>query len=62
MAQDTMKTVIDEDLKRRFKKACVDHDATMSEVVSALVSGWLQGQFVLQDTKQDVGQDTGQDK
>jgi len=50
MAQDTMKVVIEEGLKRRFKVACTERDLTMSDVVSALVEGWLEGRFpVLQD-------------
>lgn len=44
-----MKIVIPEALKRRFKKACVDADSNMSEVVVALVEGWLDGRFPLPD-------------
>jgi hypothetical protein len=61
MPQDTMKVVIDEALKRRFKVACTEQDQTMSDVVCALVQGWLDGQFVLQNTGQQdkpIGQDT----
>jgi hypothetical protein len=46
-----MKVVIPNDLKRRFKMACVDQDTTMSEVVCALVQGWLDGHFSLEDTE-----------
>jgi antitoxin component of RelBE/YafQ-DinJ toxin-antitoxin module len=52
MAQDTMKVVIDEDLKRRFKAACATQDITMSDVVSALVQGWLNGQIPLPEQDQ----------
>jgi hypothetical protein len=52
MAQDTMKVVIDEDLKRRFKAACATQDITMSDVVSALVQGWLNGQIPLPEQKE----------
>lgn len=44
-----MKVVIPEELKRRFKKACIDYDSNMSEVVCALVEGWLAGNFILED-------------
>lgn len=57
MAQDTMKVVIDEALKRRFKVACTEQDQTMSDVVSALVQGWLDKKFVLQDTQPQAGGD-----
>ncbi|NJL55662.1 hypothetical protein HC928_11010 [bacterium] len=42
-----MKIVIPEALKRRFKKACIDHDSNMSEVVCGLVEAWLEGKISL---------------
>jgi hypothetical protein len=45
---ETMKIVIPEALKRRFKKACIDHDSNMSEVVCLLVESWLSGAINLQ--------------
>jgi ParG len=44
---DTIKVVIPEDLKRSFKKACIDADTTMSDVVCELVRGWLAGRYKL---------------
>jgi len=45
---DTMKIVIPEALKRRFKKACIDHDSNMSEIVCSLVQAWLDGRVDLE--------------
>jgi hypothetical protein len=53
MAQDTMKVVIEDTLKRRFKVACAEQDTTMSDVVSALVQGWLDGKLALSTEQQD---------
>ena len=39
-----MKVVIPDDLKRRFKVACVNQDKTMSDVVCALIEDWLKQQ------------------
>ena len=44
MAQTTMKIVIPEDLKRRFKSACAAQDVTMSDVAVELVEKWLKQQ------------------
>lgn len=52
---DTMKIVIPDDLKRQFKKACVDHDANMSAVVCNLVTLWLEGKVELNVNKPDQG-------
>ena len=52
-----MKIVIPEALKRRFKKACVDYDSNMSEVVCALVEGWLDGRLNLENKTTDVEPD-----
>jgi antitoxin component of RelBE/YafQ-DinJ toxin-antitoxin module len=49
MAQDTMKIVIDEELKRKFKAACAEQSVTMSDVTAALVKGWLEGRYTLED-------------
>jgi len=58
---DTMKIVIPEALKRRFKKACVDYDSNMSEVVCALVEGWLDGRLNLEKRTTDVEPDAESD-
>jgi len=42
MSKETMQVTIDEQLKRRFKAACVMDGYNMSEIVSDLVSGWLE--------------------
>lgn len=39
-----MKVVISEELKRRFKLACVNQDKTMSDVVCVLIEDWLKNQ------------------
>lgn len=50
-----MKIVIPDALKRRFKKACVDHDSSMSDVVCSLVEAWLAGKVAL-DADSEHGQ------
>lgn len=42
-----MKIVIDEALKRRYKPACADQGATMSDVAVELTKLWLNGKIQL---------------
>ena len=42
-----MKIVIDEALKRRYKSACADQGATMSDVAVDLIKLWLDGKIPL---------------
>lgn len=44
-----MKIVIDEALKRRFKSACADQGATMSDVAVELIKLWLAGKVDLSE-------------
>lgn len=41
MAKETMNLVIDTQLKRKFKSACVLEGVNMSDVVADLVVRWL---------------------
>lgn len=41
MAKETMNLVIDTQLKRKFKSACVLEGVNMSDVVANLVIRWL---------------------
>lgn len=49
-----MKIVIPESLKREFKKACVDADSNMSEIVCALVQEWLTGRIQLNTESEPI--------
>jgi hypothetical protein len=57
-----MKIVVDESLKRRFKGACGEKGATMSDVAAELIQGWLDGKFVLQSDAEQRNRTAGQDK
>lgn len=50
-----MNLVIDSELKRRFKLACVSDGVHMSEVVSKLVQEWLNEREQQQTSQQRGG-------
>jgi antitoxin component of RelBE/YafQ-DinJ toxin-antitoxin module len=41
MAKETMNLVIEDNLKKQFKAACVLDGVNMSDVVSKLITDWL---------------------
>lgn len=47
MARKSFTTTVDEDLQKAFKKACIEKDEKMNDVLEAFMHSYINGEFII---------------
>lgn len=48
MARKAFTTTIEEDLQKAFKKACIENDEKMNDIIEAFMNSYIAGEFAIE--------------